>query len=135
MYINNIFLNYNLQLNKNYFLLFIPLSSAISPVNLGDGKLEQIGNLFYIFISLWCRFSYRVSQETWQLVNSFQCLLPWHCTNCLLLQTFAVQFVKKIFYSKIYLFEINFTKILLLYKFLIIIFGVKQLYKLWKKTF
>ena len=56
-----------------------------------------------------CR--YRVSHETWQLGNSFQCLLPWYCISYF--RHFAVYFVKQIFYLNIYLLEINFPIILL----------------------
>ena len=55
------------------------------------------------------------SHETWQLVNSFQCI-PWYCVSYF--RHFAVYFVKQIFYLNIYLFEINFTIILLPFSFL-----------------
>ena len=54
--------------------------------------------------------SYRVSHETWQLVDSFECLLSYqvlYIKGCL-------QFMLlKIFYSKMFCFEINFIIIIL----------------------
>ena len=78
-------------------------------------------------------WKYRVSHETWQLVNSFECLLPWTVLD--IKHFFAVYFVNKIFYSNIFHFEINFTIIWLPHNIFIILFGIKQLNKLWKKTF
>ena len=78
-------------------------------------------------------FSYRVSHDTWQLVNSFECRLPYTVLD--IKGFLAVYFVKKIFCSNILDFEINFTIIWLLYNIFIIVFPIKQLKKFWKKTF
>ena len=49
---------------------------------------------------------------------------------------FAVYFVKKIFFLQhILYFETNFSITWLPYNICIIVFGIKQLNKLWKKTF
>ena len=50
---------------------------------------------------------YRVSQETWQLVNGFECLLPYTVLD---IKDF-MQFIslKKTFYSNIFYFKISFT--------------------------
>ena len=50
---------------------------------------------------------YRVSHETWQLVNSFECHLPYTVLD--IEDFFLVKFVFKIFNSNIFYFEINFT--------------------------
>ena len=79
------------------------------------------------FISLklcWAHFkpSYRVSHETWQLVNSFEWVLNW------ILKTFYCSFRwKNIFSSNLFYFEINFTIIWLPYNIFIILFSIKQL--------
>ena len=65
---------------------------------------------------------YRVSHETWQLVNSFECLLP-----------FQVLYIKD--FCSLFCFEINFIIIILPSNVFIILFGIKELNKLWKQTF
>ena len=70
-------------------------------------------------------FTYRVSYKTWQLVNSFQCLLPWYCIS-------YIRFFCRLFRLKNLLLKYTFvwnqfTKILLPYIFLIIIFGSNNL--------
>jgi len=57
-------------------------------------------------------------------VNSFERLLPYTVLD-IKHTLFADYFVSKIFYLNIFYFKVNFT----------IIFGIKQLNKLWKKTF
>ena len=56
-----------------------------------------------------------------------------HCV--IYLRLLAVYFVQKSFAQDIFYFEINFTMTWLLYNIFIIVFGIKQLNKLWKKTF
>ena len=74
---------------------------------------------------------YRVSHETWQLVNSFDCLLTYTVLDikgCLL----QIISFKTIFCSTIFYFEVNFTTI---YELNNLCICIKQLNKLWKKTF
>ena len=95
---------------------------------------------YFLFTYLWDHFTlfytpakYRVSHETWQLVNSVECRLP--CTVSDIKGCLQFYLFKKIFCSSIFYFEINFTMIWLLYNIFIIVFDIKQLNKLWKKTF
>ena len=77
-----------------------------------------------VILSSFGAFLYRVSHKTWQLVNSFECLLPY---TVLIYKDF-LQFIllKKIFYSNIFKFKIIFTKIWLSYNIFC--------YSLWYKT-
>ena len=82
------------------------------------GGVKRISGLVYEEVK------YRVSHETGQLVNSFECLLPYIILDIKdFLQVISLK-ISNIFYS-----EINFTIIG------IIFFSIKQLKKLWKKTF
>ena len=77
----------------------------------------------YIFMELELnRFIYRVSHETWQLLNSF-----WMSSSYTVLDIrgcLQFFFVKKSF-AQIY-FRINFAITWLLYNISIIVFGIKQ---------
>ena len=54
---------------------------------------------------------------------------------CDIIRLFTVNFVKKIFFSNKFYFKINFNIIWRPYNIFIIVFGIQQLNKLWKKTF
>ena len=63
-------------------------------------------------------FCYRVSHETWQLVNGFECSI-YYIRYWRLLK---VYFVNKLFYSNIFYFEINFLKMTAMLYFLLFSF-------------
>ena len=77
-------------------------------------------------------FYYRVSHETWQLVNNFECRLPYTVLKAVkaLCRSFSL---KNLLLKYILYFEINFTITKLLLNIFIIVFGIKELNKLWKK--
>ena len=65
----------------------------------------------------------RVSHETWQLVNSCECLLPY---TVLIIKDFSLfNSLKKIFYSNKLYFYINISIISLPWNIFIILFGIK----------
>ena len=77
--------------------------------------------------------TYRVSHETWQLVNSFECLLPYSVLIYKdFLQFISLQksFTQIYFTLKQFYFKYNWQIILF-----IILFDINQLKKLGKKTF
>ena len=94
-------------------------------------------NLFlsHNFLKSYSRGSvkYRVSHETWQLVNCFECLLPYAVLD---INDFLHFISRRKPFNQI---DFTLKSILLLYDchilFFVILFGIKQLYKLWKKTF
>ena len=71
---------------------------------------------------------YRVSHKT-QLVNSFECLPQYAVLDIKEIFLYFIS-LKKIFYTNIFYVEINFT-----IQYFFILFRIKQLNKLWKKTF
>ena len=82
---------------------------------------NDIGKLQFKLLNIFI-FKYRVSHETWQLVNSFECRLPYTVLDSKGFMQFIS--VKKSF-AQIY-FRINFSITWLLYNISIIVFGIKQ---------
>ena len=77
-----------------------PLMHFLSYYNLFEMVKFQVSNGSSIDLR------YRVSHETWQLVNSFECLLPHTVLD---IKDFLQLILKKMFNSYIFYCEINFT--------------------------
>ena len=134
LYNNNILVHYSILyiytvtrfLNNNNSTLHYNSALNTSVTRFLNNSNSAVHSLYIFF------YIYSVSDETWELVNSFECLLPY---QLLYFKDFFQFILQKIFYSILFCFEINFIIIILPNDVLIILFGVKELNKLWKKTF
>ena len=93
-----------IKMNNNGYLIYIWSDKALKvPLQIWHYRLCKLQEGFYKYICFYIQLGtiYRVSHETWQLVNSFECLLSY---TVLIYKDFLqfILFKKKNSFTQIY---------------------------------